>query len=178
MALKATIYKVDLQVNDFNRDHYHQYALNLALHPSEKVERMLTRVLAFCCFANEDLQFTKGLSTDEEPDLWQKSLSDEIECWIDLGLPEERRLKKAQSLSKEVVVFAYGGQKVDPWYESLKSSKLDHSRLRVYKIDSESFEELASHLPRTCELDCMLQDDVATFTLGDISITVSLEQLN
>lgn len=177
MALKATIYKVDLQVNDFNREHYQQYSLNLALHPSEKVERMLTRLLAFCLYANDELTFTKGLSTDDEPDLWQKSLTNEIECWVDLGLPDEKRIKKAQSLSQQVVIFAYGGQKVTPWFESLNNSKLDFTKLRVYKIDSECLEELARALPRTCELDCMLQDEVATLTLGESVVSVTVEQL-
>ena len=90
MALKATIFKADLQIADMDRNYYHDHALTVARHPSETDERMMVRLLAFAQNAHEALSFANGLSTDDEPDLWQKDLTGAIELWIDVGLPDER----------------------------------------------------------------------------------------
>jgi len=95
MALKSTIYKADCQIADFDRDYYQPHNLIIALHPSETEERMMARLLAFVLNAHEHLQFTKGLSSEDEPDLWQKSLTDNVELWIDVGMPDEKRIRKA-----------------------------------------------------------------------------------
>ena len=91
MALKATIFKADLQIADMDRSYYANHALTIARHPSETDERMMVRVLAFALNAHERLEFGKGLSSDDAPDLWLKDLTGAIECWIDVGLPDERR---------------------------------------------------------------------------------------
>ena len=88
MALKSTIYKVDLQIADMDRHYYANHALTVARHPSENDERMMVRVLAFARHASETLAFTRGLSEPDEPELWQRDLTDAIELWIDLGNPD------------------------------------------------------------------------------------------
>lgn len=65
----------------------------------------MVRVLAFALNASDSLQFTRGLSTDDEPELWQKSLSDEIELWIEVGQPDESRLRKACNRAARVRVY-------------------------------------------------------------------------
>ena len=92
MALKATIFKAELQIADMDRNYYHDHALTIARHPSETDERMMVRVLAYALHAHEALSFGKGLSTDDEPDLWQKDLTGAIELWIDVGQPDEKRI--------------------------------------------------------------------------------------
>ena len=79
MALKATIFKVDLSVADMDRNVYSDFALTLARHPSENDIRMMVRLFAFMLLADERLEFGKGLSTDEEPDLWLKDLTGAID---------------------------------------------------------------------------------------------------
>ena len=95
MALKATIYKADLQIADMDRNFYETQNLTIARHPSETDERMMVRVLAFARHAHEALSFTKGLFDTDEPDLWQKDLTGAIELWIEVGQPDDKRLLKA-----------------------------------------------------------------------------------
>ncbi len=94
MALKATIYKADLNIADMDSHHYADYQLTLAMHPSETIERLMVRILAFARFADEQLQFTKDLFETDEPALWQKDLTGQLEQWIELGQPSEDKLKK------------------------------------------------------------------------------------
>ncbi len=109
MALKATIFKAELHIADMDRHHYGDHALTIARHPSETDERMMMRIVAFALNAHEDLVFTKGLSTENEPDLWQKSLSDDIELWIDLGQPDDKRIRKACGRAQQVMMATLVG---------------------------------------------------------------------
>lgn len=80
MAQNATIYKVELSVSDMDRHYYETHKLTVAKHPSETVERLMVRIVAFALNAHENLEMTKGISTDGEPDIWQKSLSGELDA--------------------------------------------------------------------------------------------------
>ena len=98
MALRATVCKADLQIADMERNYFHEHALTIARHPSETDERMMVRVLAFSIHADEQLVFGKGLSDEDEPDLWRKDLTGSIKLWIDVGQPEGQLwLANAQS---------------------------------------------------------------------------------
>lgn len=119
MAQKATIYKVQLSVSDMDRHYYENHNLTIAKHPSETDERLMVRILAFALNAHKQLEFSKGLSSDDEPDIWQKSLSGELELWVALGLPGKRlfvnpvaNLKKCLFIVMEVKLLKYGGKKL------------------------------------------------------------------
>ena len=94
MALKATIYKADLNIADMDQHIYADYQLTLALHPSETIERLMVRILAYARFADERLEFTKDLFETDEPALWQKDLTGQLEKWIEVGCPAEDKVKK------------------------------------------------------------------------------------
>jgi len=177
MAIKSTIYKVSLQVNDFNRDHYQLYPLSVALHPSETQERMMMRVLAYALNANEQLSFTKGLSSDDEPDLWQKSLSDELELWVELGLPDVKRIRKASGRAKKVVIYAYGGQGVDQWHEGLRKDLLKLDNVDIFRFDVDAVKQISQSFQRTMSIDCMIQYDTMSVTLGESFIEVKNTQM-
>ena len=165
MALKATIFKADLQIADMDRNYYGDHSVTLARHPSETDERMMVRLLAFALNASDTLAFTKGLSSDEEPDLWQKDLTDTIELWIEVGLPDEQRLRKASNRSKQVIVYAYGGRGADVWWKQIESKLIRFDNLTVYNLPDDSGERLATLAQRTMRLQCTVQE--GTVWLGD-----------
>jgi uncharacterized protein YaeQ len=158
MALKATIYKAELNIADIDRHYYADHALTIAQHPSETDERMMLRLLAFALHAHEDLQFGRGLSTEDEPDLWQKDLTGRIELWIDLGQPDERRLRKASGRARQVVVYTYGGRGMKPWWEQNRDKLARVDNLRVLNVSPESSQALARMAKRTMQLQCTIQD--------------------
>lgn len=93
MALKATIHKATVNIADMDRNYYSEANLVLAQHPSETPQRMMLRLLAWLCHAHERLEFTRGLSAEEEPALWWRNDHGAVEWWIELGLPDEKRLR-------------------------------------------------------------------------------------
>ncbi len=117
MTLKATIFKAELHIADMERGYYHDHALIVARHPSETDERMMVRLLAFALNAHETLAFGAGLSSDDEPDLWRKDLTGGIETWIDVGLPDEKRIRKACGRADKVFVYSYGGHAAKLWWQ-------------------------------------------------------------
>jgi uncharacterized protein YaeQ len=158
MALKATIFKVDLQVTDLDRHYYQSHALTIARHPSETDERMMVRILAFALNADPALEFGKGLSTDDEPDLWRKDLTGAVEQWIEVGLPDEKRLRRACGRAAQVLVYTYGGRTADLWWEQNRALLMKQEKLCVIDLPQAQVEALAGHVVRTMQMNCTLQD--------------------
>ncbi len=163
MALKATIFKATLNIADMDRHYYADHHMTIARHPSETDERMMIRLLAFALNASDQLEFTKGLSTDDEPELWQKSLSDEIELWIELGLPDESRLRKACNRSKQVILYTYGGRAVPLWWEKHHNKLTRFHNLTVINLPQDATTALAAMAERTMTLQVTIQD-------GEVSV--------
>jgi len=172
MALKSTIFKAELQITDIDRNHYQNYPLTLACHPSESERRMMIRLLAFALNANERLYFCKGLSTDDEPDLWQKSLSDEIELWIDLGQPDEKRIRKAAGRADRVLIYTYNQRSASIWWEQIEGKLQRFDHLSVVTLPEQSTEELTGLVQRNMQLNCTIQD--GTVWLSDTQSTVEI----
>ena len=110
MSPKSTVYKVELQVSDLDRHYYQEHNLTLALHPSETEERLMVRLLAFAMNADERLLFGRGLSTDDEPDLWQRDDTGEIALWIETGQPDEADIRRACGRARQVLIYTYSGR--------------------------------------------------------------------
>ena len=172
MALKATIYKAELQINDIDRQYYASHVLTLALHPSETEERLMVRLLAFALYADERLEFGRGLSTDDEPDLWRKSLTDEIEQWIDVGQPDEQRIRKACGRARQVIVINYGGRGADFWWGKASASLTRLKNLRVIDIPAPAVRALADLADRSMEFQCLIQDGQTQWMNDKGSVTV------
>ena len=164
MALKATIFKVDLSVADLDRNVYENFSLTLAQHPSENEMRLMIRLLAFMLFADERLEFGKGLSTDDEPDLWLKDLTGAIDLWVYVGQLDERWLRKASGRAGKVFVFAYGDRLVDVWWEQNRDKLEKLPNLVVYRLTADDAQALGGLASRTMALQCTIQEGEALIT--------------
>jgi uncharacterized protein YaeQ len=158
MALKSTIYKADLQIADMDRHYYADHQLTIARHPSETDERMMVRLVAFALNAHERLEFCKGLSDTDEPDLWQKDLTGAIDTWIEVGQPDERRIAKASARSKQVVLIAYGGRTSRIWWDQVRGKVERLRNVTVLNLADGVGEALAAFAERTMRLQCTVQD--------------------
>lgn len=162
VALKATIYKAQLQIADMDRHLYADHALTLALHPSETEERLLIRLLAFALHVPPDdhrgaLQFARGLSDTDEPDLWQHDLSGQLVHWIELGQPDERRLAKACSRAERVTLLTYGPA-VPVWWSAIERKLTRLDKLAVWQIPAAQSQALARLAQRAMQWQVNIQD--------------------
>jgi len=172
MALNSTTYKAELQISDMDRHYYATHALTLARHPSETEERLMVRLLAFALYADERLQFGKGISSDEEPDLWHKDRTGDILEWIELGQPDEQRIRKACGRARHVTVINYGGRAADIWWEKNAASLARAKNLTVIDIPAASVSALAALAERTMRLQVMIQDHQVQVFGVDVSVSI------
>jgi len=173
MAQKSTIYKVELSISDMDRHYYETHKLTVAKHPSETDERLMVRILAFALNAHDHLEMTRGLSTDDEPDIWQKSLSGELELWVSLGLPSEKVVRQSCGKANEVIIYSYGGRPAEMWWDKIKNSTTRFDNLQVMNIsveDTGALEKLAS---RAMKLQVNIQDGEAMLGIDDSMIYVT-----
>jgi uncharacterized protein YaeQ len=172
MAIKATIFKVNLQIADMERHYYQDHALTLARHPSETDERLMVRLLAFALHAHEYLEFGQGMTNDEEADLWRKDLTGSIELWIDVGIPDEKLIRKACGRSNQVVVYCYGGRVADMWFAQNSAQFERQKNLTIINLPTESTKALAKLAQRNMNLQCTIQDGQVWLGDGDASVQV------
>jgi uncharacterized protein YaeQ len=177
MALKSTICKAELGIADIDRGYYRDHALTVARHPSETDERMMVRVLAFALHADDGLAFGRGLSADDEPDLWRRDLTGAIEQWIDVGLPDERDVRKACGRAREVSIVAYGGRAVDLWWAGVHKTLERQERLAVREVPLDASRALARLAGRSMRLQVTIQDGHVFVTDGASTIAVDLRVL-
>lgn len=172
MALKATIFKAELNVVDMDRHYYQAHSLTIAQHPSETNERVMVRLLAFALHAHEHLVFTKGLSTEDEPDLWQKSLSDEIELWIDLGTSDEKRIRKACGRAKKVWLYTYQPKSAAVWFKQNLGFLQRFENLEIRHLSADTVQSLGALAERNMDMQCMIQDGQVQISVADKSVAV------
>lgn len=172
MAIKATIFKANLQIADMERHYYQDHALTLARHPSETDERLMVRLLAFALHAHEYLEFGQGMTDDDEADLWRKDLTGSIELWIDVGIPDEKLIRKACGRARQVAVYCYGGRVADMWFaqNSVQFERLKN--LTIVNLPVESTKALAKLAQRSMNLQCTIQDGQVWLSDGESSVQV------
>jgi uncharacterized protein YaeQ len=177
MAIKATVFKATLQIADMDRHYYADHALTMAQHPSETDERMMVRLLAFALYADDALAFGKGISSDDEPDLWQKDLTGAIMRWIEVGLPDERVIRKACGRAGQVVVISYG-RAADIWWNENRDKLQRLDNLTVLKLGNRTTLALAALASRTMQLQCTIQEGhiMVTSDAGMIEIEPEILQ--
>jgi uncharacterized protein YaeQ len=134
---------------------------------------MMVRVLAFALNVHERLEFGKGISNEDEPALWRRDLTGAVEQWIDVGLPEERLLRRACGKASEVILYTYGGRGVDVWWQANERDLNKLDRLSVFDVSSEASRELALMAARTMELNVTIQEGQIFF--ADASRVVNIE---
>jgi len=176
MAQKSTIYKVELSVSDMDRHYYETHKLTVAKHPSETDERLMVRLLAYALNAHEQLEMTKGLSTDDEPDVWQKSLSGELELWVALGLPSEKVVRQSCGKAGAVIIYSYGGKTAEMWWEKIKNSTTRFDNLQVINLSQDDTSELGKLASRSMKVQVNIQDGDVMVSVDDSIVYVTLDK--
>ena len=177
MATKATIYKATLHLSDIDRGSYGEFPLTLARHPSETDERMLIRLLAFALNvpANRDdgaLEFAKDMWDADEPALWQKDLTGQIQHWIEVGQPDEKRLLRVSSRVDRISVYSFSAS-TPAWWKTIEPMVPRLRNLAVWQIPADRSHALAALAQRSMDLHVTVQDGAIWLSEGSRSIEVS-----
>ncbi len=175
MALSATIYKATIHLSHIDSHIYEEVSLTIAKHPSETEARMMFRLVAYLYSFKDRLEFTKGISTTEEPDIWLKDYSGDITEWIELGLPDTKRIKQALSRSGKVIVFTYQPNRKDEWTQKVASEFSKNQRFDFFHLIPTSINDLETLCERGMELSCVIEDNVMTLANADQHAEIKIE---
>ena len=179
MAIKSTVYKANIQIADMDRSRYATHTLTLARHPSETDERLMVRLLAFALHVPENdhdgaLVFARGLSDSDEPDLWQLSLAGELRHWIEVGLPDDRRLARACGRADRVSIYTYAAS-TPIWWAAIEGKVARLSNLSVWRLPAAQSQELAALAARSMQLQITVQD--GQIWVGDATRSVEIHPI-
>ena len=175
MAIASTLYRFRLDLSDIDRGVYEELDLRVAMHPSESEEYLLTRILAYALSYEEGLEFTSGLSNNDEPAIRRQTPDGTIHRWIDIGNPAAKRLHKASKASRAVQVYTYK----DP--ENLKKDVRGQQIHKVETIEVFSFSpgflaEISPFLKRDNRWTIIHNEKELTLTVGEESVIGTLHQ--
>lgn len=176
MAEKPTIHKLNLTLSDMDRSVYGDYNLTIALHPSETIERMMVRILAFCYSAAENLSFARGLSSADDPELWLKHDDGRILEWIEVGQPAPDRLKKASSQSVAVKVFSYG-RGLDMWWKTNAAAISSLPKVTIHYFAADELQALCALADKTMSLTVTITETIAYVSSATDNVAVTLQEM-
>ena len=174
MARNATIHRARLELSLVDRDVYSEKTITVARHPSETMERMVMRLLAFGLSYEEGLEFGRGVSASDEPDIWSRHGDGRIAQWIEVGQPDAKRLVKASRQAERVMLFAFG-EGVERW----RASQIDPMRapenLAIARIEDRFVGLLASSVDRQIHWSITLSEGIIFVNAGDQSFDTTPE---
>ena len=182
MALKATIFKANLQIADMDRHVYVNHAVTVARHPSETDERMMVRLLTMALHLPADtdhgtLEFAKGLWDPDEPELWHRDLTGQIIHWVEVGQPDDKRLMKASGRADRVTVVSFT-HSTPIWWAGIANKISRASNIDVWQIEAAQSQALAQLAQRSMQLQLTVQDGTAWVGDGEHSVEITPQRLN
>lgn len=158
MSSRFTVLKARLGIADIDRGYYADHSLTLARHPSETDERVMVRLFAFMRHASDRLALASGLTDEAEPDLWAKDRTGEVDLWVEVGLPDSKRIRKVSARARQVVIYSYGGRGAKAWWDAQHDKLQSLSNVSVFELPSDVTQALVPMVQRTMELNCTVQE--------------------
>ncbi len=174
MALTATMFDVEVELSDVDRAVYETLSFKIAQHPSESVEYMLTRILAYCLEYTEGIAFTQGVSAGDEPAVVVRDLTGAIQAWIEVGMPDADRLHRARKASPRVAVYTH--RDIRQLLGQLEGKTI-HRRetIDIYPFERQFINDVAAMLERRTKMSLSVTERHLYLDVGGRSFTTVVE---
>lgn len=169
MAAKATTVTAEIDISDLERNYYRTHKLTLTQGANETDERLMVRVLAYACQADDALRFGDG---PDEPTLWVRDATGNVDTWIEVGEPDEKRLQKACLKAKQVLVYCYASS-AQGWWNQI-GPRLGRDNITIYHVRGVPTSRLNKLADRDMKLHCMIQDGQIWITGNDETVQLDI----
>ena len=158
MSPKSTVYHFSIELSDTDRGVYEAFKLPTALHPSESLEFMMGRVVAFALEYDEGIAFSPGIGATEDPAISIKGLDGTYKAWIDVGAPSADRLHRAAKLAQRVAVYCHRSAEVV--YQQLTQAPIFRGEdVAFYSFENDFITDLVRSLDRRNEMTISRSDN-------------------
>lgn len=175
MAAATTLYRFSIELSHVDRGVYQTLELRLAQHPSEPIERVVARALAYALLYEEGLELGKGLDDADEPALWTRDLTGRLLHWIDLGHPSAERLHLASKKAERVSIFCH--KDLEVLRRELEKRKIHRAeQIAIWGIAPSFVAELGSLVERNTQLSVLVNDGELSVTIQDRTCSTQLER--
>jgi uncharacterized protein YaeQ len=163
MALTATIYQFAVELSNVDRGVYESLDLRLARQPSESLDYMIVRLLAYCLEYEEGIAFTQGVAAKDEPAVWVRDRTGAVVAWIEVGLPDAERLHRGSRAASRAAVYTH--RDIEQFQRQLGGKRIYRAEaIPIYALDRRFVEELGALADRRTSL-------AITVTEGQIYVT-------
>jgi uncharacterized protein YaeQ len=177
MALTATIYNFDIELADTDRQVYESLTVRVARHPSESEEYLVARLIAYLLEFAEGIEFSRGVSSPDEPTLAVRDPTGMLRTWIDIGTPDAERLHKASKIAARVVVYTH--KNPTPFLKQLAGKRIHNAEaLELYAIDRALVGGLVARLERRLALTVSVSERELYVSIGPDQLTGSIVRLS
>lgn len=175
MGLTSTIYNFEIDLSDTDRGVYEKFDLRIAQHPSETVEHLLTRVLAYCLEYAEGIRLSNGIAEPDEPSLSVRDLTGRLLAWIDIGAPSAERVHKASKAAERVAVYTHKDpEQVMRGWSGERIHRLEE--VELYSFPRGLLEDLQGHLKRRMAFALSKTGEDLYLTVGDETLEAPVER--
>ncbi|MDQ6769718.1 MAG: YaeQ family protein [Gemmatimonadota bacterium] len=175
MALTSTIYNAAVEINDVDRGVYQAIALRVALHPSESMEYMATRLLAYCLEYTDGIEMTAGLSDGDEPAIVVRDLTGRLTAWIEIGLPDADRLHRASKLAARVAVYTHREPRI--LMGQLEGHRIHRAEdVAIYSFAGMFINELAARIERRIAMSLSVTEQHVYLDINGHSLSTTIER--
>ncbi len=157
MSPKSTVYHFSVDLSDMDRGVYEAFKLPTALHPSESLEFMMGRVMAYALEYGEGISFSPGIGATEEPAISIKGLDGSYQAWIDVGAPSADRLHRAAKLAQRVAVYCHRSAHV-VFQQITQTPIFRGEEVSFYSFDDDFISSLVKTLGRRNEMTISRSD--------------------
>ena len=173
MALTATIYTFDIDLSDVDRGCYETLELRVAQQPSETLEYMLSRVLAYCLEYTEGIAFTQGVAAGDEPAIWVRDLTGQMIAWIDVGMPDAERLHRASKQAGRVAIYTHRNPEM--LKQQLAGKRIHQAEdIPLYAIDQQFMAALVAAVERRTRMTLSITERQLSIDIAGQSIVGTL----
>ena len=176
MAHPSTLYRFRIDLADVDRSVFEKLDLRVAMHPSESLPYLMTRVLAYALNAESELSFSPGgLSDPDSPAIFLEDPGGGEKIWIEIGNPSARKLHRAAKSSKTVKVYTY--KDPDLLKKEIASEKVYNAdRIEIYAFSDAFLKRLSDLLERDNDWNILRSDDSVTVSSGNFSESFELKR--
>jgi uncharacterized protein YaeQ len=180
MALPSKLYRFKIELSDLEKSIYPSLDLRVAQHPSESMQYLITRVLAYALSYEEGLEFSAGgLSDPDSPCLRVLNpgagMGSDVQVWIEIGNPSERKLHKASKAAGKVKVYTYKDPEV--LMNEVRNHQIHRKEdLEIYSISSQFLERVMLKMKKENRWTLIYNDGVIMLNSDDMTEETELKR--
>ena len=168
MALNATIWTFEINLSDIDRSVYETITLRIAQQPSETIDYMLTRMLAYCMEWQEGIEFGQSVGSTnggEEAAVLARDYTGVITLWIEVGMPDAEKLHRVSKASGRTVVYTH--RDPDMLLRNLAGKAIYRAdEIPIIAFDRVFLSQLAQKLDRRNKFDLSITEGQLYLSIG------------